>query len=212
MKMWRRRCGEEQWRWSHAGAHMEEGWMKDLVQICHGVLHSTQSLHSPLFAWPYLCKNSNIDLFFPCHVVCYVTASVAVLRVGLTTFPGVVLEAVRERELLFCVYFCWPHGKSGFMVMWQQKWCVVCEWLKLVTPSRYLPHSEIEQEVRWEAIIEVMIMLYKFVVCIFCLLFYFHWCWGGFCASSAFLSPSGSILWQDFWSLAFTSGCRSHAQ
>lgn len=161
--------------WGPQGRRMDEGPGSGLSWV----LHSTQSLHSPLFAWPYLCKNSNIDLFFPCHVVCYVTASVAVLCVGLTTFPGVVLEAVRERELLFCVHFCWPHGKSGFLLMWQQKWCVVCEWLKLVTLSRYLPHSGIEQEVRWEAIIWVMIILYKFAMCIFCLLFCFHWCWGG---------------------------------
>lgn len=61
----------------------EEGWMKDLALVCCGVLHSTPALHSPLFALLYLCKNSTeIDLFFPCHVVCCVTASVAVLCVG----------------------------------------------------------------------------------------------------------------------------------
>lgn len=80
--------------------------MKDLGHVCCRVLHSTQALHSLLLALLYQCKNSNIDLFFPCHVVWYVTANVAVLRVGLTTFPGVVLEVVRARELLSCVYFC----------------------------------------------------------------------------------------------------------
>lgn len=81
--------------------------MKDLAQVCCGALHSTEALHSPLFALLYLCKNSTeIDLFFPCHAVCSVTASAAVFCVGLTAFPGVIQEAVRARELLSCVHFC----------------------------------------------------------------------------------------------------------
>lgn len=113
-------CGAERWP-SHARSHTEEEWIKDLVQVCCGVPRSTQGvIHLSLHY--FICvKIVTLIFFFPCLVVWYVTASVAVLRVRLTTFPGGSGGSESMRAAVLCVHFCWPHGKSGFILMWEKK-------------------------------------------------------------------------------------------
>lgn len=52
-------------------------------------------LHLSLHHFLICVKIGILVFFFPCRFVCYVTASVAVPRVGLTTFPGLIREVLR---------------------------------------------------------------------------------------------------------------------